>query len=113
MAEAAEQRAKEGGKGNDCPGRIGPPILDVRAGHEFSPACLESFRAQPQAEQAASWNFRKPATWEPGTAPRSPNIMSSVKATQLRPVIVIQHDGQLFPISTLDHPTPANKRHRL
>src|SRR5260370_16742150 len=36
--------------------------------------------------------------------------MSSVKATQLRPGMVIQHDGQLFTIFSVDHRTPANKR---
>src|SRR6266853_1095048 len=36
--------------------------------------------------------------------------MSSVKATQLRPGMVIQHDGQLFTIFSVDHRTPGNKR---
>ncbi len=37
-------------------------------------------------------------------------IMSSVKATQLRPGMVIQHEGQLFTIFSVDHRTPGNKR---
>jgi elongation factor P len=36
--------------------------------------------------------------------------MSSVKATQLRPGMVIQHAGQLFTIFSVDHRTPGNKR---
>ena len=36
--------------------------------------------------------------------------MSSVKATQLRPGMVIQHEGQLFTIFSVDHSTPGNKR---
>src|SRR5258708_6218416 len=36
--------------------------------------------------------------------------MSSVKATQLRPGMVIQHEGQLFTIFSVDHRTPGNKR---
>ena len=36
--------------------------------------------------------------------------MSSVKATQLRPGMVIQHEGQLFTICSVDHRTPGNKR---
>src|ERR1700692_4315220 len=37
-------------------------------------------------------------------------IMSSTKATQLRPGMVIQHEGQLFTIFSVDHRTPGNKR---
>jgi len=44
------------------------------------------------------------------TALRSHKIMSSVKATQLRPGMVIQHEGQLFTIFSVDHRTPGNKR---
>ena len=36
--------------------------------------------------------------------------MSSVKATQLRPGMVIQHDGDLFTVFTTEHRTPGNKR---
>src|SRR5260370_23060756 len=36
--------------------------------------------------------------------------MSSVKATQLRPGMVIQHQGQLFTVFSTEHRTPGNKR---
>ncbi|MGA3178548.1 MAG: elongation factor P [Candidatus Acidiferrum sp.] len=36
--------------------------------------------------------------------------MSSVKATQLRPGMVIQHEGDLFTVFTTEHRTPGNKR---
>ena len=36
--------------------------------------------------------------------------MSNVKATQLRPGMVIQHEGQLFTVFSVDHRTPGNKR---
>ncbi|HEY2459994.1 MAG TPA: elongation factor P [Candidatus Acidoferrum sp.] len=36
--------------------------------------------------------------------------MSTVKATQLRPGMVIQHEGQLFTVFSVDHRTPGNKR---
>src|SRR6266481_6941490 len=38
------------------------------------------------------------------------NKMSSVKATQLRPGMVIRHEGQLYTIFSVDHRTPGNKR---
>ena len=37
-------------------------------------------------------------------------LMSSVKATQLRPGMVIQHDGQLYSVFSTEHRTPGNKR---
>jgi len=36
--------------------------------------------------------------------------MSSVKATQLRPGMVVQHEGQLYTVFSVDHRTPGNKR---
>jgi elongation factor P len=33
-----------------------------------------------------------------------------VKATQLRPGMIIQHDGDLYAIFSVDHRTPGNKR---
>lgn len=33
-----------------------------------------------------------------------------VKATQLRPGMVIRHDGQLYTVFSVDHRTPGNKR---
>jgi len=38
------------------------------------------------------------------------SLMSSVKATQLRPGMVIQHEGDLFTVFTTEHRTPGNKR---
>jgi elongation factor P len=37
-------------------------------------------------------------------------LMSSVKATQLRPGMVIQHEGQLYSVFSTEHRTPGNKR---
>jgi elongation factor P len=36
--------------------------------------------------------------------------MSNLKATQLRPGMVIQHEGQLYTVFSTDHRTPGNKR---
>ena len=36
--------------------------------------------------------------------------MSSLKATLLRPGMVIQHEGQLFSVFSTEHRTPGNKR---
>jgi len=47
---------------------------------------------------------------EPSAALRPHKKMSNVKATQLRPGMVIQHEGQLFSIFSVDHRTPGNKR---
>ena len=33
-----------------------------------------------------------------------------VKATQLRPGMVIRHEGELYTVFSVDHPTPGNKR---
>jgi elongation factor P len=35
---------------------------------------------------------------------------SMVKATQLRPGMIIQHDGELYSIFSVEHRTPGNKR---
>jgi len=43
-------------------------------------------------------------------APVPHSLMSSVKATQLRPGMVIQHGGDLFTVFTTEHRTPGNKR---
>jgi len=47
---------------------------------------------------------------EPTAAERPHNLMSTVKATQLRPGMVVQHEGQLFTVFSVDHRTPGNKR---
>jgi elongation factor P len=36
--------------------------------------------------------------------------MNSIKATQLRPGMVIQHEGDLFSVFSTEHRTPGNKR---
>ena len=33
-----------------------------------------------------------------------------VKATQLRPGMIIRHDGDLFTVFSVEHRTPGNKR---
>jgi elongation factor P len=51
-------------------------------------------------------------TREP-TLPERPEpfkTMSSVKATQLRPGMVIQHEGDLYSVFSTEHRTPGNKR---
>jgi elongation factor P len=61
----------------------------------------------------ASRNFRKLKStygaFDAGLAGVTQN-MSNVKATQLRPGMVIQHEGQLYSIFSVDHRTPGNKR---
>src|SRR5271155_4140393 len=66
------------------------------------PACLESFRVHRIAERAACRNFRYSQSFR--------ELMSSVNATHLRPGMVIQHEGQLFTVFSVDHRTPGNKR---
>src|SRR6266481_285617 len=61
----------------------------------------------------ARLNFRNWQTFQGAVGPTRSGpqkIMSSVKATQLRPGMVIQHEGQLFTIFSVDHRTPGNKR---
>lgn len=81
-------------------------------GRIFGPSCLESFRVQCRGGFAAPsgiseinyFSREMLAAWRPQ------KIMSSVKATQLRPGMVIQHEGQLFTVFSVDHRTPGNKR---
>jgi elongation factor P len=82
-------------------------------GAQFRLACLESFRVHRIAERAACRNFRNQQIFQGDVDPAalgSHKIMSSVKATQLRPGMVIQHEGQLFTVFSVDHRTPGNKR---
>jgi elongation factor P len=59
----------------------------------------------------ARLNFRNSQSFRELSAAWPPQkTMSSVKATQLRPGMVIQHEGQLFTIFSVDHRTPGNKR---
>jgi elongation factor P len=67
------------------------------------PAAGRSFREQP-----------KQFSGQPAGISETENflreLMSSVKATLIRPGMVIQHEGQLFTVFSVDHRTPGNKR---
>ena len=65
--------------------------------------------------RAAGWNFRIVINFYgrgsgSSTCAGSHHRMSSTKATQLRPGMVIQHEGSLFTIFSTEHRTPGNKR---
>src|SRR6266478_9163671 len=86
-------------------------ILLFRVGYAFlSSVC----RVIPDAAAfLARLNFRNWQTLQGAVGPTRSGpqkIMSSVKATQLRPGMVIRHEGQLFTIFSVDHRTPGNKR---
>jgi elongation factor P len=89
-----------------------PHILFVRVGLDILPGVPRVIPRGPH-RRAAGWNFRNQQILQgdvdPG-APGSDKIMSSVKATQLRPGMVIQHEGQLYTVFSVDHRTPGNKR---
>jgi elongation factor P len=77
----------------------------------FFPACLVSFHAS--LLRAAVWNLRIEFNFDRESAAAlrgGGKLMSTVKATQLRPGMVIQHEGQLFTVFSTDHRTPGNKR---
>src|SRR5258708_34740558 len=97
-------------------------ILWCRAGGEFSSSVP---RVIPRATQGCSPTPNLPKGLLPagiseiGKLSREPSAptwsgpqttMSSVKATQLRPAMVIRHEGQLFTIVSVNHRTPGNKR---
>src|SRR6202521_915001 len=66
-------------------------------------------RASSHSASSVGANFSSPAGISE-ISKLSQEIMSSVKATQLRPGMVIQHEGQLFTVFSTDHRTPGNKR---
>src|SRR5882757_280147 len=66
-------------------------------------------RASSHSASSVRANFSSPAGISE-ISKLSREHMSSVKATQLRPGMVIQHEGQLFTIFSVDHRTPGNKR---
>jgi len=66
-------------------------------------------RASSHSASSVGANFSSPAGISE-ISKLSREHMSSVKATQLRPGMVIQHEGQLFTIFSVDHRTPGNKR---
>src|SRR6202789_15718 len=89
-------------------------ILLARAGRAFRPrasshsaCCRRQVHGRPVGISEISRIFI--GAIEPG-APGSRKIMSNVKATQLRPGMVIQHEGQLYTVFSTDHRTPGNKR---
>ena len=90
-----------------------PLILLIRAGHEISPGVPRVIPRAVWAMFSALRNFRNQQIFQGDVdlgSPGSHKIMSSVKATQLRPGMVIQHEGQLFTVFSVDHRTPGNKR---
>jgi elongation factor P len=80
----------------------------------FAPSCLELFRVQPSAgPRQACRNLCNSKIFQGSHRARRSGfakIMSNVKATQLRPGMVIQHEGQLYTVFSTDHRTPGNKR---
>ena len=63
-------------------------------------------------KRAAGWNFRNQQILQGdiGRPTAAHKIMSSIKATLLRPGMVIQHEGQLYTVFSTEHRTPGNKR---
>jgi elongation factor P len=61
---------------------------------------------------------KAPAAAPPGQVPATPREIprrrgqeqGMVKATQLRPGMIIRHEGDLYSIFSVDHRTPGNKR---
>jgi elongation factor P len=66
------------------------------------------FRRVPRVISRALVGMRAPGEISETTSDWE--IMSSTKATQLRPGMVIQHEGQLYTVFSVDHRTPGNKR---
>src|SRR5580704_10635302 len=89
-----------------------PFILFVRAGREILPGVPRVIPRAPPRRAGCLQEFPKSAKLFQGDVDRTAvaKIMSSVKATQLRPGMVIQHEGQLFTVFSVDHRTPGNKR---
>ncbi len=55
--------------------------------------------------------YRRPRTRPPREqAPKKNQENAKVRATQLRPGMIIQHEGDLYTIFSVDHRTPGNKR---
>src|ERR1700733_2373536 len=88
-------------------------ILLARAGgvsrhraSSYSACSRRQVHGRPVGISAIRRLLREPSS----PALRVREIMSSVKATQLRPGMVIQHEGQLYTVFSTDHRTPGNKR---
>jgi elongation factor P len=90
-----------------------PFILFVRVGREIPPCVprvIPRAAAGPAGRLLEFPKFLKvQGAARPGLAGPH-NTMSTVKATQLRPGMVIQHEGQLYTVFSTDHRTPGNKR---
>jgi elongation factor P len=75
---------------------------------------LEWFSGVPRVISRALFvDQNRAQRWRPAKFPTLHldwEIMSSTKATQLRPGMVIQHEGQLYTVFSVDHRTPGNKR---
>jgi elongation factor P len=83
--------------------RIPQPALTIGN----SPAYTGDSRG-PLFRPARLVSFHALLLWAAFSRPRE--LMSSTKATQLRPGMVIQHEGQLYTVFSTDHRTPGNKR---
>ena len=92
----------------DLPQRL-PVYWFFALGLHF-PSRLVSFHALSLGP--AVWNFRFIFQFdrEPAAVFWPRERMSSTKATQLRPGMVIQHEGHLYTVFSTDHRTPGNKR---
>src|SRR6266849_3625606 len=95
-----------------------PLILIFRAGRPYSssvpvPACGRQVipRAGPSGCRLGLPKCLRPKEESAASGASRPyRIMSNVKATQLRPGMVIQHEGALFTVFSTEHRTPGNKR---
>src|SRR5258708_546682 len=90
---------------------MGAFILLFRVGDAFPsgvPRVIPGAAAFLARPNLRNWQTFQGAVGPTRSGPQK--IMSSVKATQLRPGMVIRHEGQLFTIFSVDHRTPGNKR---
>jgi elongation factor P len=83
-----------------------------RAGRDVRPRASSHSARRSNRKPLAGISESQSNDREPSIPPRVDRrkTMSSVKATQLRPGMVIQHEGQLFTVFSTEHRTPGNKR---
>jgi elongation factor P len=82
----------------------------VFPGAPKTPGHLTAFDAHdaaPIALAAILINLQVPARWNEW---RRPQEREMLKATQLRPGMIIVHEGDLYSVHSVDHRTPGNKR---
>ena len=84
----------------ECISNLLAPACD-KAGHSMRrsigpPSGISENASNLQGEQQAG--------------PRPCELMSSIKATLLRPGMIIQHEGDLYSVFSTEHRTPGNKR---